>query len=80
MLFPDLFWVQYSPCLGGFEEDEGRTVAFDPNGAVLVCGWSRSDVFPTVGATAFQLDRAGLSDGFIAHFILVLVRPSTEVD
>jgi len=58
----DLVWSTF---LGAGDEDVGRDVAVGPDGAPVVVGWTRSQLFPTT-AGAFDRSRGGALDGFAA--------------
>jgi hypothetical protein len=55
-------WFTY---LGGRGSDEAHSIAFDGFGRVYVGGYTTSVDFP-VTVNAFQRERAGTSDGFVA--------------
>jgi hypothetical protein len=54
----------FATFLGGTSTDEGRGVAIDSSGRIVVGGWTTSTDVPMVGA--IQASFAGISDGFIA--------------
>jgi hypothetical protein len=56
----------YSTYLGGSVLDEVRKIALDPQGRLLVTGWTLSPDFPTT-ANAFQSQSSGTGTAFIAR-------------
>jgi hypothetical protein len=56
----------YSTYLGGSVLDEVRKIALDPQGRLLVTGWTLSPDFPTT-ANAFQTQSSGSGTAFIAR-------------
>jgi len=56
--------VVSSTLLGGGGQDEGRGIEADPQGSLVVAGWTDSIDFPTVNAA--QAKRGGASDAFVA--------------
>ncbi|MDH7515325.1 MAG: SBBP repeat-containing protein [Bacteroidota bacterium] len=67
--FPMLIdpFVEWSTYMGGGSTDFGTGTAIDPDGNVLLCGWTTSIDFP-VSAGVLQTVHAGREDAFVAKF------------
>ncbi|MBL0176651.1 MAG: SBBP repeat-containing protein [Ignavibacteria bacterium] len=57
--------VLYSTLLGGADFDEARGISVDPDGRIVVCGYTSSGNFPVRG-NALQTSRKGVEAGFIS--------------
>ena len=60
------FELKYATYLGGSENEEGRSIAFDNEGNFYVTGYTESADFPT--ASPYQDSLAGGRDVFVAKF------------
>jgi uncharacterized repeat protein (TIGR01451 family) len=61
--------IQYATALGGSGNDEGKAIALDTLGGVVVVGFTSAAGFP-VTADAYQSTPGGGSDGFVTRFLL----------
>jgi len=68
-----LLWATY---FGGSGEDQALGVSMDPQGRVLVTGFTISPDFPVTKATAIQPTYGGDGDAFVAIFDIT--KPGTE--
>lgn len=61
--------VGYAASLGGANDDQGKAIALDYSGGIVVAGATYSTNFP-VTADAFQSTQQGSYDGFVTRFVL----------
>jgi len=58
-------YLQYGTFLGGSNLEEGRNIILDPQGRVIVCGYTVSQDFP-VTANSLQTQYGGNTDAFVS--------------
>lgn len=63
---PDGSALRWASYLGGASDELANAIVHEPDGSIVLAGWTGSSDFP-VGGNAFQGSMGGTSDGFIVR-------------